>query len=86
MQDTRELFCLTHMAMWTKLRPGLRPFLARMRTLYEMAIYTHGDRPYAAEMAWLIDPTGSLFGGRIISQVCDGAPRLSGRNNERWCD
>ena len=82
MQDTRELFCLTHMAMWTKLRPGLRPFLARMRTLYEMAIYTHGDRPYAAEMARLIDPTGSLFGGRIISQVCDGAPRLSGWNIE----
>ena len=68
-QEARELYCLLHMAMWTKLRPGLRPFLALLRPLYEMAIYTHGDRPYAAEMARLIDPQGTLFGGRVISQV-----------------
>ena len=55
--------------LWTKLRPGLHSFLVRLQPLYELAIYTHGDRAYAAEMARIIDPESRLFGGRVISQA-----------------
>ena len=65
---SRTLFHLPHLGLWTKLRPGCRPFLARAATEFELAVYTHGDRAYAAAMAGLLDPDGSLFGGRVISQ------------------
>ena len=69
-QGDQELHHLPHLGkLWTKLRPGLRALLMRMQPLFELAIYTHGDRAYAAEMARLIDPTSRLFGGRVISQV-----------------
>ncbi|EFN54779.1 hypothetical protein CHLNCDRAFT_134722 [Chlorella variabilis] len=67
------LYCLPHMRMWTKLRPGVREFLeaAKDRQVgqvgFELAVYTMGDRDYAGEMAKLLDPAGSLFHGRIIS-------------------
>lgn len=65
------------MAMWTKLRPGVRSFLATCAPLFEMCIYTHGDREYAAQMAKLLDPSGSLFADRIISQVARLLGQLS---------
>lgn len=69
-QATQELFHLAHMGkLWTKFRPGLRAFLQALQPLFELAIYTHGDRAYASEMARLIDPGSKLFGGRVISQV-----------------
>ena len=61
---------MPYMGMWTKLRPGVHAFLAQCAPLCEMGVYTHGDREYAAQMAQFLDPTGSLFGSRIISQVC----------------
>lgn len=41
---------------------------------FELHVYTMGDRDYAAEMAKLLDPGGTLFHGRIISSV--GGPAL----------
>lgn len=47
----------------------LQEFLARTHELYEMHIYTHGNKEYAQEMAKLLDPTKRFFAERIISQV-----------------
>ena len=62
----RNLNCLRHMAMFTKLRPHAHAFLRAASQLCTMYIYTMGDRNYAREMAKLLDPTGELFNGRVI--------------------
>lgn len=67
--DDQLLFKLPHMWMWTKLRPGIRKFLSEAHKLFELHIYTHGDQDYAAEMAKLLDPNRTLFGGRVMSAV-----------------
>ena len=67
--EQQMLFKLPHMLMWTKLRPGIREFLIEAHKLFELHIYTHGDQDYAAEMAKLLDPKKTLFGGRVISGV-----------------
>eukprot|EP01018_Ginkgo_biloba_P011342 Gb_31475 [translate_table: standard] len=64
----RHLFCFPHMGMWTKLRPGIWNFLERASKLYELHIYTMAKKAYATEMAKVLDPTGKLFAGRIISK------------------
>ena len=60
---------LPALAMWTKLRPFVREFLAATHKFTEMHIYTHGDQEYAAAMAKLLDPQQKYFQGRIVSQV-----------------
>jgi RNA polymerase II C-terminal domain phosphatase-like 3/4 len=40
--------------------------------LYELHVYTMGNKVYATEMAKLLDPTGKLFAGRVISKGDDG--------------
>jgi len=65
----RTLFALPGIGLITKLRPGLRSFLAAAHERYELVVYTHGDRAYAHAMARLLDPSGTLFGGRVISQA-----------------
>lgn len=64
---TAMLFHLTHVHMWTKLRPGVREFLAEAHKLFDLHIFTMGDKMYAAAMAHLLDPSGKLFGGRVAS-------------------
>eukprot|EP00656_Telonema_subtile_P012392 TRINITY_DN16236_c0_g2_i1.p1 TRINITY_DN16236_c0_g2~~TRINITY_DN16236_c0_g2_i1.p1 ORF type:complete len:432 (-),score=80.00 TRINITY_DN16236_c0_g2_i1:39-1334(-) len=54
--------------MWTKLRPYIREFLQNMNELYQLYIYTMGNRGYANAMARLLDDDQSLFGNRIISR------------------
>ena len=34
--------------------------------LYELHVYTVGNKVYATEMAKVLDPTGTLFVGRVI--------------------
>ncbi|XP_073035081.1 RNA polymerase II C-terminal domain phosphatase-like 3 [Primulina eburnea] len=70
----RHLFCFPHMGMWTKLRPGIWNFLAKASKLFELHLYTMGNRYYATEMAKLLDPKGELFSGRVISRGDDGDP------------
>ena len=41
------------MAMWTKLRPAARAFLRGVAELYELHVYTMGQRRYAAQMVVL---------------------------------
>lgn len=65
---------LEFMHMMTKLRPFVHSFLKEASELFEMYIYTMGDRPYAEQMAKLLDPKREYFGDRIISRD-DGTAR-----------
>lgn len=62
-----ELHCLRHLALFTKLRPAVRTFLAEASRLAQLYVYTMGDKHYAAEMARILDPGGAIFNGRVIS-------------------
>lgn len=42
--------------------------------MYELHLYTMGNKLYATEMAKLLDPKGVLFAGRVISRGDDGDP------------
>jgi RNA polymerase II C-terminal domain phosphatase-like 3/4 len=68
----RHLFRFPHMGMWTKLRPGVWNFLEKASKLFEMHLYTMGNKLYATEMAKVLDPKGVLFSGRVISKGDDG--------------
>lgn len=65
--DAPMLHRLPHMHMWTRLRPGIRSFLAQAHELFDLHVYTMGDSGYAAGMAALLDPDGTLFRGRVAS-------------------
>jgi RNA polymerase II C-terminal domain phosphatase-like 3/4 len=67
----RHLFRFPHMGMWTKLRPGVWNFLEKASKLFEMHLYTMGNKLYATEMAKVLDPKGVLFAGRVISRGDD---------------
>ncbi|XVE71912.1 hypothetical protein DITRI_Ditri10aG0189200 [Diplodiscus trichospermus] len=70
LQDVSKgsLFRLDFMHMMTKLRPFVRTFLKEASEMFEMYIYTMGDRPYALEMAKLLDPGREYFSDRVISR------------------
>lgn len=42
--------------------------------MYELHLYTMGNKLYATEMTKLLDPKGVLFNGRVISKGDDGDP------------
>ncbi|XP_028793920.1 RNA polymerase II C-terminal domain phosphatase-like 4 isoform X2 [Neltuma alba] len=63
-----SLFKLDYMHMMTKLRPFVRTFLKEASEMFEMYIYTMGDRAYALEMAKLLDPKGEYFHSKVISR------------------
>lgn len=65
--DAPMLFHLGHMNMWTKFRPGIREFLEKAKALFDLHVFTMGDKLYAKEMAKILDPSGSLFRGRVAS-------------------
>ncbi|CAL0308321.1 unnamed protein product [Lupinus luteus] len=67
----RHLFRFPHLGMWTKLRPGIWNFLEKARKLFELHLYTMGNKLYATEMAKILDPKGTLFNGRVISRGDD---------------
>ncbi|KAK9090016.1 hypothetical protein Sjap_023193 [Stephania japonica] len=73
-KSQRHLFRFAHMGMWTKLRPGIWNFLEKASKLFELHLYTMGNKLYATEMAKVLDPTGVLFAGRVISKGDDGDP------------
>ncbi|KAJ8539893.1 hypothetical protein K7X08_026282 [Anisodus acutangulus] len=70
----RHVFRFPQMGMWTKLRPGVWNFLEKASNLFELHLYTMGNKLYATEMAKLLDPKGDLFAGRVISRGDDGDP------------
>ncbi|XP_035547018.1 RNA polymerase II C-terminal domain phosphatase-like 4 [Juglans regia] len=70
LQDVSKgsLLMLDFMEMMTKLRPFVCTFLKEASEMFEMYIYTMGDRPYALEMAKLLDPQREYFSSRVISR------------------
>lgn len=52
----------------TKLRPFVHTFLKEASQLFEMYIYTMGERAYAYEMAKLLDPKREYFSSKVISR------------------
>lgn len=62
------LFRRDKIHMMTKLRPFVHEFLEEASKLFEMYIYTMGERSYALEMADLLDPGNKYFHSRIIAQ------------------
>ncbi|KAK3041809.1 hypothetical protein RJ639_000325 [Escallonia herrerae] len=63
-----SLFRLDYLHMLTKLRPFVRTFLKEASNLFEMYIYTMGERAYAMEMAKLLDPENVHFNSKVIAQ------------------
>lgn len=57
---------------YIKMRPGLKEFLARISSMYELHVYTMGTRAYALNIAKIVDPDRKLFGDRIISRDENG--------------
>ncbi|KAJ7642847.1 hypothetical protein B0H17DRAFT_960034 [Mycena rosella] len=58
---------------YIKRRPGWQEFLDDMATKYQMHVYTMGTRAYAEQVCALIDPTGKVFGGRLLSRDESGS-------------
>ncbi|CAN1809623.1 RNA polymerase II C-terminal domain phosphatase-like 4 [Linum perenne] len=69
-----SLFRLTTMRMMTKLRPYVHSFLKDASKMFDMYIYTMGDKAYALEMANLLDPGKEYFNAKVISRD-DGTQR-----------
>ncbi|KAL5698910.1 protein-serine/threonine phosphatase [Ranunculus cassubicifolius] len=64
-----SLFQLDMMHMMTKLRPFVRTFLKEASSMYEMYIYTMGEKAYALQMADLLDPERVYFPSKVVSQA-----------------
>lgn len=64
-EESGALFYLKHRV---KLRPGLHSFLTDLASRFEMHVYTMGSKHYAKAICGLIDPSGYLFGDRILSR------------------
>lgn len=62
------LFVLQDLPLVTKLRPFVREFLRQAGDMFEMYVYTMGNREYAAAVVNLLDPEGAYFGSRVISR------------------
>ncbi|EHN00710.1 Fcp1p [Saccharomyces cerevisiae x Saccharomyces kudriavzevii VIN7] len=58
---------------YVKVRPGLKEFFDKVAPLFEMHIYTMATRAYAIQIAKIVDPTGELFGDRILSRDENGS-------------
>lgn len=61
-------FTLFFTKFYVKLRPFLKKFLRKMSKLFEIHVYTMGTRDYASEICRNIDPTGRIFGDRIVTR------------------
>ena len=53
---------------YLNLRPHLTHFLTSLAPLYDLHIYTMGSRPYAQHILPLIDPSGQLVKGRVVTR------------------
>ena len=62
------MFRVDALGLYTKLRPGVRDFLANAATRFELHVSTMGSQSYALAMAKILDPKGTLFGGRVVGR------------------
>ncbi|KAK3138876.1 hypothetical protein QOZ80_5AG0374580 [Eleusine coracana subsp. coracana] len=63
----KSIFTLDSMHMLTKLRPFVNKFLKEASSMFDMYIYTMGDKAYAIEIAKLVDPDNIYFSSKVIS-------------------
>ncbi|CAK8534643.1 unnamed protein product [Lathyrus sativus] len=68
------LFMMEHIQKVIKLRPFVHTFLKEASEIFDMCIYTMGDRLYALEMARLLDPQKEYFNANVICRD-DGTQR-----------
>jgi RNA polymerase II subunit A-like phosphatase len=61
---------------YCKLRPGLKEFLDKVSSMYELHIYTMATRAYAQAIAKIIDPDRVYFGDRILSRDENGTDQI----------
>ena len=54
--------------VYVRLRPGLKAFLTFAADNFNCFVFTNGHRRYAEELVKIIDPSGTIFGGKIISR------------------
>ncbi|KAK3036517.1 hypothetical protein RJ639_030958 [Escallonia herrerae] len=59
--ETDGLYAAESIGVLTKLRPGVRAFLKEASNMFELYIFTKACRPYALEMAKLLDPKDAYF-------------------------
>lgn len=64
-----------------KLRPRVRDFLRSCAALFELQVDTAATRAYARRVCDILDPTGELFGDRIVSR-CD--TKLKNQKETAW--
>uniref|UniRef100_A0A7S0ZJJ3 RNA polymerase II subunit A C-terminal domain phosphatase n=1 Tax=Timspurckia oligopyrenoides TaxID=708627 RepID=A0A7S0ZJJ3_9RHOD len=69
--------------MYLKFRPSLMDFLNRMKSKFELHIYTNGRRAYANAVARVLDPQHELFRGRVVSRDDFPEGALSQKNLRR---
>ncbi|KAA0147487.1 hypothetical protein FNF29_07333 [Cafeteria roenbergensis] len=53
---------------FVKLRPAVRTFLRLCQPFFELSVDTAGTRAYARRVVAVLDPTGDLFGQRIVTR------------------
>ena len=65
----------SHFVVYLKVENSLLCLFGHQASqLFELHLYTMGNKLYATEMAKVLDPTGVLFAGRVISRGDDGDP------------
>ncbi|CAE8731417.1 unnamed protein product, partial [Polarella glacialis] len=62
---------------YTKLRPGLREFLLELAPLYELYIFSMGDREYIDFVRSVLDPDGTMFSDDKVATRADLDPNSS---------
>lgn len=75
--EKRDVFFLPQQQLWTKLRPGVRAFLAAAAAKFSLVVYTNATPDYAHAVVRLLDPDGCLFGDRIIAQGVPGQSEIA---------
>jgi RNA polymerase II subunit A-like phosphatase len=66
---------------YIKMRQGLKGFLERMSSKFELHIYTMGTRSYAHHVANIVDPEHKIFADRILSR--DESGSMTAKNLHR---
>ena len=53
---------------YVKFRPGVELFLAQVHELFQLHVYTMGNREYADRIVAILDPNATYFGDRVLTR------------------
>ena len=53
---------------YVKFRPSVELFLAQMHELFQLHVYTMGNREYADRIVAILDPNATYFGDRVLTR------------------